>query len=93
MKTTPEVIIQDTVKGADYYHCSAEKTWTGVSSFATRRTGTTRNVCPRMKRRYLVDIGFSSFESSLHDGGSIAVTDHSISNGWYTLLGVFSCCE
>ena len=67
MKTTPEVIVQDTVKGVDYYHCSAEKTWTGVSSFVTRHTGTTRNVCPHMKCRYLMDIGFSSFESSLHD--------------------------
>ena len=64
---------------------------TDGSLFICEPTSTSGNyVCPRMRLRSLVDIGLSSFESSLHDGGSIAVTDHGISNGWYKMSGVFT---
>ena len=56
------------------------------SLFICDPTVTSGNVCPRMRLRSFLETG----DSSIHDGGSIAVTDHGISNGWYTLSGVFT---
>jgi hypothetical protein len=53
----------------------------------TRTTGDL--VCPKMRLRSFVDIGLSTFASSVHDGGSVAITDHGTSNGWYIMSGVF----
>jgi hypothetical protein len=46
------------------------------------------SACPRMRLRSYVDMGLSSVDNSVHDGG-IAVTDHGTSNGWYIMSGVF----
>ena len=46
-------------------------------------------VCPKMRLRSFVDIGLPTFDNSVHDGGSIAITDHGTSNGWYIMSGVF----
>ena len=53
----------------------------------TRSTGDL--ACPRMRLRSYIDNG----NSMVHEGGSIAVTDHGKSNGWYIMSGVFTANE
>jgi len=52
------------------------------------------NTCPRMRLRSFVDIGMLTQDNSVHDGGSIAVTDHGItSEDWHIMSGIFEATE
>lgn len=64
------------------------------SLFICDPTRTSGAVCPRMRlRSFVLHSDLQSFNSSAHDGGSIAVTNHGTSNGWYIMSGIFIANE